>query len=75
MSYKSAEKIFYEQHYGDFKPNVDKKIDLESLRRKYFSKGRRYHLVEKIISNTPSKYNLLEMGCTSYLNPPIFNYT
>ena len=65
MSYKSAEKIFYEKHYGNSDWIFSKSIDKQNLKKNFFNFGKRYHLIDQIIDRVMIKSNLLEIGCSS----------
>ena len=63
MSYKSAEKKFYEKHYGESLGNFNSTIDHNKIRDNYFKFGSRYYLVDKVVQKISNRKILLEIGC------------
>jgi SAM-dependent methyltransferase len=63
MSYKSAEKKFYEKHYDNSITLDPEKLNLNKVFKDKFSAGSRYYLIEKLINKLHRRDNLLELGC------------
>lgn len=63
MSYKSAEKEFYEGHYRGGLKVADRRIDLPAVEKVHFARGGRYHLVTQVVHLLKERKTLLELGC------------
>jgi SAM-dependent methyltransferase len=64
MAYKSAEKDFYQKHYLN-NLTASPQIDQASVYKDYFAEGKRYHLIEQVISSVRHRGVLLELGCST----------